>query len=140
GAADSDTALADVVRETGTVLGYGLTFDAAEPAARRCQLRPLPLAIVRQPGEDTTDPYFHALGAVCNLPVLAGAAARSGFLNAAPDTDGILRRAPLIAELEGRIYPSFALSIYAAVADASHPVLNVSTVNASTLRLGDLSV
>src|SRR5262249_3787717 len=42
--------------------------------------------------------------------------------------------------LGGRMYPSFALSIYSAVADGSHPELLVSTVNASTLRLGDLAV
>jgi adenylate cyclase len=140
GDADSDRALGAVLGATGTVLGYGLTFDGGGPSARGCLLHPLPLAIVRSPGEEAADPYFHAAGAVCDLPVIAAAARRSGFLNAAPDSDGILRRAPLIAELDGRIYPSFALSVYSAIAGASHPELVVSTVNSSTLRLGDLAV
>jgi len=135
-----DRALADVLRENGVVLGYGMLFDAGAPSARGCILRPFPLTVVRPPGEADADPYFHASGAVCNLPVLAEAAPRSGFLNAAPDADGILRRAPLVAELDGRIYSSLALSIYAAATGASNPTLTTSTVDASTLTVGDLAV
>ena len=135
-----DQALAAVLRESGAVLGYGLTFDPGGPSARPCVLRPIPLAVVRPPDAADAEPYFRATGAVCNLSVLADAAPRSGFLNAAPDTDGILRRAPLVAELDGRAYPSLALSVYAAATGAAQPSLRVSTVNASTLTIGDLSV
>jgi len=72
--------------------------------------------------------------------VLNSAAAHSGFLNAAPDSDGILRRIPLLAELDGRIYPSLALSAVAAASHAGAPELRMSTVNAATLTIGDLSV
>jgi CHASE2 domain-containing sensor protein len=136
----SDQALAAVLHDSGVVLGYGLSFDPGGPSARRCILHPLPLAVVRPPGDTDGEPYFHATGAVCNLPVLAAAAQRSGFLNAAPDSDGILRRAPLVAELDGRMYSSLALTVYAATADASQPALRVSNVNASTLMIGDLAV
>jgi adenylate cyclase len=139
-ASSTDLELAEVLRDSGAVLGYGLTFDSGGPSGRGCVQQPLPLAIVRPPGEEDTEPFFHATGAVCNLPVLVGAATRSGFLNAAPDSDGILRRAPLVAELHGHAYPSLALAIYGAVADGSHPSLAVSTVDASTLTIGDLSV
>jgi CHASE2 domain-containing sensor protein len=135
-----DRALAGVLRDSGVVLGYGLTFDPGAPPQHACTLHPLPLAVVRPGSDEDAQPFFHATGAVCNLPVLAAAAARSGFLNAAPDVDGILRRAPLVAELGGRVYPSLALTAYAAIADASHPVLRVSTVNASTLSIGDLAI
>jgi adenylate cyclase len=139
-AAPTDRALADVVRDSGAVLGYGLTFDPGGPSGTGCVHHPLPLAIVQAPGEQDAEPYFNAAGAVCNLPLLAEAATRSGFLNAVPDTDGILRRAPVIANLQGRIYPSLALAVYAAVADASRPSLRVSTVDSSTLSVGDLDV
>src|SRR5262249_2699103 len=138
-AAAPDRALAAMLRDSGVVLGYGLTFDPG-PSKRGCILHPLPLAVVRPPGEEDAEPFFHASGAVCNLPVLAEAAERSGFLNAAPDTDGILRRAPLVAELNGRVYPSLALSVYSAATGAGAPALRVSTVNASTLMIGDLAV
>jgi adenylate cyclase len=137
--APSDQALAAVLHDAGVVLGYGLTFDPGGQS-KTCILRPIPLAVVRPPGVEEGEPYFRATGAVCNLPVLAAAAPRSGFLNASPDIDGILRRAPLVAELEGRLYPSLALSVYGAARDASQPALRVSTVNASTLTLGDVDV
>ena len=59
-------------------------------------------------------PTFRATAAVCNIPVIARAAERSGFLNAAPDRDGILRRVPLLAEFDGRLYVHLALSAAAA--------------------------
>ena len=135
-----DHELARVLHDSGTVLGYGLTFDPGGPSAAACVLKPLPLAVVQPSGSENPDPFFPATGAVCNLPVLSNAAARSGFLNAAPDADGILRRAPLLAELNGRVYPSLALSAVMAATGADHPTLKISTVNASTFTVGDLSV
>lgn len=136
----SDRALAATLQDSGAVLGYGLTFDPGSRSKRTCRPQVLPLAVVQPPGGDDSEPFFHATGAVCNLPVLTEAAAHSGFLNAAPDSDGILRRAPLLVEFDGQVYPSLALTIYRALMGADHPTLNVSTVNASTLSIGDLSV
>ncbi|HEY2433471.1 MAG TPA: CHASE2 domain-containing protein [Vicinamibacterales bacterium] len=138
--ASPDAALAGVLRDSGAVLGYGLMFDAGAPVGRGCALHPLPLVIVRPGGDEETEPFFHATGVVCNLPVLTNAAARSGFLNAAPDADGILRRAPLLVGLGGRVYPSLALTAYAALAGDAHPTLRVATVNAATLSIGDLAI
>src|SRR4051812_30599540 len=128
-----DQQLAGVLRDNSVVLGYGLTFDPGAPSRRGCVLRPLDPAVITPPGGDTIEPFFRATGAVCNLPVLAEAAARSGFLNAAPDSDGILRRIPLLAELDGRVYPSLALASVIAATGAANPVLHVTTVNAATL-------
>ena len=58
-----------------------------------------------------------------------------GFLNAAPDSDGTLRRVPLVAEFEGRVYPSLALAAVVAATGASDIALRVVNVNASTLEI-----
>ena len=85
-------------------------------------------------GDDTGDaPYFHATGVVCNLPMLAQAAGASGFMNAAPDTDGILRRVPLLIELDGRVYPSLALAATMAATGSRDMVLRISNVNTASL-------
>ena len=85
-------------------------------------------------GEDTGDaPYFHATGVVCNLPMLAQAAGASGFMNAAPDADGILRRVPLLIELDGRVYPSLALAATMAATGSRDLVLRISNVNTASL-------
>ena len=78
-----------------------------------------------------TSRLFHATGAVCNLPMLAEAAGASGFLNAAPDSDGILRRVPLLAELDGRVYPGLALAAVAAATGARDMALRIANVNAA---------
>ena len=96
--------------EGRVLLGYGLTFDPAGRERTDCDLHPVTVAVLQPPEETGQTPYFHATGAVCSLPLLSQAAGGSGFLNAAPDVDGILRRVPVVAELDGRLYPGLALA------------------------------
>jgi adenylate cyclase len=134
-AASPDDVLSGILREGRVVLGYALTFDSGPRERTACRLHPIGLAVVH-PREETGDsPYFRATGAVCSLPILAEAAGSSGFLNAAPDADGILRRVPVVAELEGRVYPSLALASVAAATGARDMTLRVSNVNAATLTV-----
>lgn len=135
-----DEELAKALRGSPAVLGYGFVFDAEGAAKRPCMLHPAALAIVQPPGEATQLPFFEATGAVCNLAILAEAAGRSGFLNAAPDRDGILRRAPLLARLDGRVYPSLALAAVSAARPGGHLALRVTHGNASVLSFGDRAV
>src|SRR5439155_14348012 len=135
-----DAVLAGVLRDGRVILGYGLTFDAAPHAKNNCLFHPVAVAML-QPSDDTAyEPLFHATGAVCNLPALANAVAASGFLNAAPDPDGILRRVPLLAELEGRVYPSLALAAVAATTGVHDIALRVVNVNASALTADNKTV
>jgi CHASE2 domain-containing sensor protein len=135
-----DQALAATLRGGGVILGYGLTFDAAPADRRSCVLRPIGIALVERPDQASHQPFFHATGAVCNLPLLAEATSASGFLNAAPDSDGILRRVPLLAELDGRVYPALALAAVAAATGVRTVSLGMSTVNASLLAIDDVTV
>jgi CHASE2 domain-containing sensor protein len=137
---EMDRVLADVLRGGRVVLGYGLTFDPARDARRNCRLHPIGLAVTRPPGDSSGEPLFHATDAICNLPLFDEAVMTSGFLNAAPDADGILRRVPLLAELDGRVYPSLAVAAVAAVTNARDMALRVATVNAAEFTLGDRAV
>src|SRR5439155_7811299 len=60
--------------------------------------------------------------------------------NAAPDPDGILRRVPLLAELDGRVYPSLALVAVAAKTGMVDVALRVANVNASVLMIDNRTV
>ncbi len=128
----SDDALAKVLSGGRIALGYGMTFD---PGANvNCVMHPLNLALVEpRPGADA--PFFDATGAVCSLPMLARAAGSSGFLNAAPDLDGILRRAPLLLRFNDRIYPALGLVAYLARTKASDVTLRAEHANASVLTI-----
>ena len=136
----ADTALAEALRGGRVILGYGLTFDPAPGAHNACGLHPIGLAIVRPPGETSDQALFHATGAVCNLPMLDESVAASGFLNAAPDADGILRRVPLLAQLDGRVYPSLALAAVAANTGARDMALRIANVNAAELTIDTRTV
>jgi HD-GYP domain-containing protein (c-di-GMP phosphodiesterase class II) len=129
----TDAALAETLRAGRVVLGYGFTFDEAHQKSSACVQHPIGLAIVRRGDEGSDTPFFHATSAICTLPLLTHAAGSSGFLNAAPDPDGRLRRAPLLLELDGRVYPSLALAAAAGVGRARDVTLRVINVNTSSL-------
>jgi adenylate cyclase len=130
---NTDEALAATLKGGRVVLGYGLTFDAPSDERQTCALHPYPVIVVDTEAE--ASPFFDATDAVCSLPHLASAAGSSGFLNAAPDRDGILRRVPLLAELDGHLYPSLALAAFSASHGVHTALLEVSTVNSSSLSV-----
>jgi HD-GYP domain-containing protein (c-di-GMP phosphodiesterase class II) len=136
----SDEALAATLREGRVVLGHAMRFDDAPFAGSKCLLHPVAPAVIQVGEETATAPYFHATGVVCNLPMLAQAAGASGFMNAAPDTDGILRRVPLLIELDGRVYPSLALAATMAATGSRDLVLRISNVNTASLIVGKQEV
>jgi adenylate cyclase len=137
GAPTPDQVLAGTLEGGRVILGYGLTFDPAGRAQPTCVLHPLGIAILQASAETDHTPFFRATGAVCNLPMLALAAGASGYLNAAPDGDGILRRVPLLAEFDGRLYPSLGVAAVASVTGTRHFALRVSSVNDATLSIDD---
>ncbi len=134
-----DETLADTLREGRAVLGYAMTFDEAHDTVPECLAHPLSLAVMRR--DDSSDePFFQATGAICNLPVLTKAAATSGFLNAAPDPDGLLRRIPVLMQREGHVFPSLALTSLAAVSGTRNMSLRVHNIDSTTLYVGARSV
>ncbi|HEY1913455.1 MAG TPA: CHASE2 domain-containing protein [Vicinamibacterales bacterium] len=136
----SDETLAHALSAGRVVLGYALTFDARPGQAGACEPQPFGVAVVQGKEGPVDDPFFRATGAICSLPVLSRAAGASGFLNAAPDPDGRLRRAPLLMSSNGQVVPSLALAAVVAADQSRDAVLRVINVNASMLQLGDRSV
>jgi adenylate cyclase len=134
-----DEKLAETLAGGRVVLGYAMTFDGASGTASPCLLHPLGLAVMRR--DDSSDePYFHATGAVCNLPVLTKAVNASGFLNAAPDPDGLLRRIPVLIEKDGLVYPSLGVTSVMSITGTRDATLRVDTVNSLALLLDKRSV
>ena len=130
-----DAVLSDTLRKGRAILGYGLLFDPTGEAPKPCVQHALSLPIIRGAGVQTEDPFFRATSAVCNIPTLTDAAQASGFLNAAPDPDGILRRAPLLMQYRGRVYPALSLAAVRSVSNAHNLVLRIANVNTAALGL-----
>jgi CHASE2 domain-containing sensor protein len=106
-----DAALAAALGRGPFVIGYAFTFERA--VDRPCDLHAIGLARAATGGSMTQVP--RAAGVVCSLLPLGLAAIASGFMNASPDADGVLRRMPQIIEFGGEVYPSLALATVAAV-------------------------
>jgi HD-GYP domain-containing protein (c-di-GMP phosphodiesterase class II) len=135
GATSGDQVLADTLRAGGVALGYALTFGGAPAPSDACMLHPLGLAVIRREDDRADEPFFRASGAVCSLPMLTRAAGVSGFLNAAPDPDGRLRRVPLLLALNGGIHPALGLAAVMSATGIHDIDLRVLNANATTLRL-----
>ena len=132
----ADFIFADALRAGGVILGYGLTFEEHTAESEHCVLHPFSTVVVQR-GGDEVRPFFRATGVVCSLAPVAAAAGASGFLNAAPDRDGILRRVPLLAELHGHVYPSLALAAVSALTGTRDAVVHVANDNSTSLALGE---
>lgn len=110
---DNDQVLAEVLRKGPFVLGYHFNFDVSQQTQGpgKCHLVPVNLPVVRVQGARSWEEMLYdAPGVVCNIAVLSEAADASGFFNALPDADGIMRRSPLVIAHEGKFYPGLALA------------------------------
>jgi HD-GYP domain-containing protein (c-di-GMP phosphodiesterase class II) len=133
----ADDELARALRGGRVVLGYAMTFDPVEAGSFPCGVTPLNVPIVRSGQASDDVPFFRATGAVCNLSTLVAAAGASGFLNAAPDRDGVLRRAPLLLEHSGGLYPGLALRTVGAITATHVTAVRMSNDQSGTLALSD---
>ena len=106
---DNDQRLAEALSRGPIVLGYQFLFDE-ESDSKSCLLHPLQVnKLVHERTEEGTPLFLQARSVSCNLEMFSQAAAGSGFFNISPDSDGILRRVPLIMGHQGKLYPSLAL-------------------------------
>lgn len=99
---DNDVVLGEAIGRNPTVMGLLLspTVSGTPPA---------PKAGVSFGGADPASYLPLSGGAVRNLPVLDEPAAGVGVLNFRPQLDGIVRRVPMIANADGKLFPSLSL-------------------------------
>ena len=104
---------ADALRRTLPQLPRGLRDERGE-TARRVYLRRRGLAELERFALDPIPLQSLSVGEGIITPplvTLAQACYRSGFVTVEPDSDGIVRRIPLLASAGGKVYPQFALAI-----------------------------
>ena len=82
--------------------------------------------------------FYRADDVLCNYQSLAGPGA--GFLNGTPDTDGIIRRLPLLIEFDEKIYPSFALALLLQVQDQKTLLLHADDSHINRLSFAGLNI
>jgi CHASE2 domain-containing sensor protein len=135
----ADDFLAESLRGGRVIVGYEMEFNTQPSSPSSCFLRPLSLAMVEtEPERDP--PFFRASKVVCDVEEIARAAANTGYLNAATDTDGIFRRIPLLIAYGENVYPNLSLAAFMAYKRNPTVQLTTSARGAVALRLNDEAV
>jgi adenylate cyclase len=83
---------------------------------------------------------IHAYAAQPNLPKLSEAGANSGYFNAFPDSDGVIRWSPLIIKFRDNYYASLALSLLVQYLEGPMPVLNMVEYGVENIRLDKIAI
>lgn len=132
---DNDRMLARSLSKGPFVLGYKFRMNARSADAA-CQPKPFQVAFTTGPEENRTWPLYHARSVTCPLAMLAASAKGAGFINATPDSDGSLRRLPLLIRYGEMFYPSLALAALSLAQDFQQAHLQMENGQISTLRIG----
>jgi adenylate cyclase len=116
-ASDTDAILADAIRRSertvagfffrtgaGEPTGVGVPLDEALELVRRARLK------LERPGVNK-DHILRCVEVEPNIAPVAAAAARLGFFSVRTDTDGVVRRSPLLTRCGDEVYVSLDLAI-----------------------------
>ncbi|MDR1243487.1 MAG: adenylate/guanylate cyclase domain-containing protein [Deltaproteobacteria bacterium] len=138
GLRDFDQLLADTLRQSPAILGFYARFDGTAgdvkmPASVTCieqmSANAIPLERSLQSAGNAVPP----------LPVLRDKAPL-GFINVAPDGDGIVRKAPLVIRVGEVVYPSLALRSLMLALGSKNLILRSGPYGLESIRVGQRTV
>ena len=123
----TDATLAAALEQPQSVTGYAFMFDTPSSHASGCALHPFSAVQVQRPGQPSPGHrLFQPSGVLCSLPAFNRAAGASGFLNVSHDSDGIVRRVPVVMQYHGDLYPSLALAAVQQIRGAQSVMLSAT--------------
>ena len=94
-----DQTLAHALSQSNSVVGFALANDnfGELPKAK---------AGMANAGDPPNDFVLAFTGSISALPILADAAKGYGVLSLVPDSDGVVRRAPILVSIDGQVLPT----------------------------------
>lgn len=107
-----DEAMADAFSQLPVITGYFFEKSAGDTNARRA----FSFGIG---GEDPSAALERFTSVTASLDIIEEAAVDSGFVTIYADADAMVREVPLIATLDGQIYPSLSLATLRYIAEVS---------------------
>ena len=141
---DGDVAFAHAIADRSVVLGVFLT--PTHNGSQASLTTKAGFSFVGDPPNPFLDKFN---GALAPIPALADPAAGLGFLNWLPDNDRVIRRVPLLLDVNGQIQPSLALETLRVAEGASGYVVKSAgefggtsntSVGVEAIKVGDLVV
>ena len=129
----NDAALGEAVKSAPTVLGMGVTFEAAAGPTARFAGTP-----IRALGGDPMPFLQHYPALIRSLPeITAGESGRAALVGN-PDRDGIVRRVPLFIVAGGNLVAGLSVETLRVALDERGIAILVSSGGIEGARLGDL--
>jgi adenylate cyclase len=116
---DEDYKLRNDLEEIATVLAFTASTQATEGG---------PHVGTATLGEDPRPWLFEYPGILRQLPLLANVSAGIGLITTAPEVDGLVRRVPLVVNVQNNLYPTFALEMLRlGTGDPSYQIITKET-------------
>ena len=94
-------------------------------------------AIINSDYLDTILPYG---GIIANIPLLENASVGAGIVSTEPEIDGVVRRMPTVAVVDGILYPSLALETLRVVAGDPSFQIKLSPLGVDKMRIPQFGV
>lgn len=138
---DFDAPLANIVRKykDKLVLGYFFDFEGTEPRGSDRFIKKSEISVILKTPPQSSMYLLKARGVNTNISAIEKYGKHFGFFNAKGDKDGIYRRAVLIAEYGGSLYPSLPLQM-ARLYKGENIILYVEEGFATRIRIGDIRI
>jgi len=138
---DNDQLFSNVLGTGPFALGYSFYFKGDEINARQATgLLPLKISEVRQAGAETAMSYMiSASHVIPPLPDFLTQCPHAGFMNTLTDSDGVLRRVPLMISWQGNIYPHLSLAtlLRALKGRIPDPMVKISRGGIESMKIGN---
>lgn len=127
-----DLKLAEALHQYPVVLSQTVTADCS-PSKISQTIRRTGVAVVGDGQPTEFLPQYPCV--LSNIPPLQEAAAGVGITSTLPETDGVVRRVPLLAQSAGEYYPAFALEILRVAAGDPSYQAKINQTGVEALRV-----
>jgi adenylate cyclase len=132
----NDEALADAIKHSRVVVGQA---GAAAPEVKTTADAALQTGVAFR-GPDPHRYLVTFAGLLRNVPVIEQAAAGRGLFSINPESDGIIRRVPVIMTAQGSLVPSLSLEMLRVVTGSSAILVRIDEAGVQSVAVPGLEV
>ena len=132
----NDEALAEAIRHSRVVIGQA---GAAAPELKTAADAALQTVFAVR-GPDPRQYLVTFAGLLRNVPVIEQAAAGRGLFSIDPESDGIIRRVPVIMTAQGSVVPSLSMEMLRVVTGSSAILVRVDQAGVQSVAVPGLEV
>lgn len=134
---DYDEILSESVANTPTILGY--IFDVAKTNANDEDIFiNLPAIYIEK--NLMQDTMIKPHRAILNVDVLQDSSYSTGYFNAQPDGDGVVRSVPLLMKFNDDIYPALSFEMVRILLDEPKVIINHNEIGIESIEMGKKTI